>query len=376
MDLRDNIDIGLWQAIKKNYENEMYTNAVLESIHMLTEQIKNKTGLELDGISLIDQAFGGDMPKIKLSKFNTKYGKSIQKGMHNILIGIYTAIRDPRNYSKFNDEKEDADAIIYFINHLLKLIHSSHTAFEESVFLNRIFDSHYVKSEEYSKLLVKKIPEEEKANIAIKVILKIEDGDISVLKYFMKELLKELSRSDMNQLFYVIDDLLKLTNEYKIIGNLLYIIPGEYWIYIDKAVGIRLDNILQLDVKNGQYDAEKCKLRNDTYGALGTWMTKEHLKSFCNVEEWTVILVDKLESKNEYEIQYVIKYFWNILCDINYENIHQRLIEYFKNQFRLNNRQIIERFLNNIMFDNNHPWWDVFKDELAEHPNILSIYNY
>lgn len=43
--------------------------------------------------------------------------------------------------------------------------------FEESTFLKRVFDEHYVKSDEYSELLVKEIPKRQKANIAIEVIL-------------------------------------------------------------------------------------------------------------------------------------------------------------------------------------------------------------
>lgn len=371
MDLKGNIEIKLWQVIREVYENADYSSAVLNSIQMLPESIKNKTGLNLDGISLVSHAFDGDIPKIKLNRLQTKSDKNIQKGVQDILKGIYTAIRDPRNHNKFNDKKEDADAIICFINYLIKIIDSAEVEFDEAVYLNGVFDKYYVKTEEYSELLVKQIPDKEKINIAIKVILKIGEGDIYVLGYFMKALLEQLDINDKKQFFSVINDLLKLTDNYKTIRGLLYIIPGEYWIYIDKAIGMRLDNILQLDVKQGKYAIKNDKLCDDAYGALGTWVTKDHIKSFGNIENWTVLLVDKLESGNKHEIQYVLKYFWDTLCEINYNNIHQRLIRYLRNQLKLDNKEIIERFSLNIMFDNKHPWWNVFKEDLEGESDTL-----
>ncbi|MFW2504581.1 TIGR02391 family protein [Clostridium diolis] len=167
MNLKDNVDIELWEIIQKNYESESYYSAILDAIHNLTETIRNKTGLEGDGSSLIGQAFGGESPKIKLNKLQTESEKNIQKGIQEILKGMYTAIRNPRSHDKLNDKKEDAYLIIYFINYLIKIIDSSKLSFEESEFLQRVFDKHYVKNEEYSKLLIKQIPKRQKANIGV-----------------------------------------------------------------------------------------------------------------------------------------------------------------------------------------------------------------
>ena len=89
MDLRRNIEKKLWLNISENYEEANYSNAILDSIHMLTQIIKSKTGLELDGSRLVEKAFSGDIPKIRINKLQTKYEKSIQKGIQEILRGIY-----------------------------------------------------------------------------------------------------------------------------------------------------------------------------------------------------------------------------------------------------------------------------------------------
>ena len=59
------------------------------------------------------------------NKLQTETEKNIQKGVEFTLRGIYSAFRNPRSHTKHVDKEEDADAIIIFINHLLKLIDKS-----------------------------------------------------------------------------------------------------------------------------------------------------------------------------------------------------------------------------------------------------------
>lgn len=184
MSLKSNIQQELWEVIEKNYENESYSSAILDTIHLLTETIRNKTGLEGDGSSLIGQAFGGDNPKIQLNKLQTESEKNVQKGIQDILRGIFTAIRNPRSHDKHTDSKAEADAIIHFIDYLLRMIDNSKLSFEVSNFLQRVFEKHYVRSEEYSDLLMSEIPKRQRASIAISIILQRKNGNISNLAHF------------------------------------------------------------------------------------------------------------------------------------------------------------------------------------------------
>lgn len=112
MTIRNEIDVELWEALEKNYESENYKSAILDAIFKLTETIRNKTGLEGDGSALIGQVFGGNDPQIKLNKLQTDSEKDIQKGIQDILRGIYTGIRNPRSHDAMVDDKLSADAII------------------------------------------------------------------------------------------------------------------------------------------------------------------------------------------------------------------------------------------------------------------------
>jgi uncharacterized protein (TIGR02391 family) len=367
MDLKISIEQELWEAIEKNYENESYSSAILDAMHLLTATIRNKTGLEGDGSSLVGQAFGGDNPKIQLNKLQTDSEKNIQKGTQEILKGLYTAIRNPRSHDKFNDTKEESDSIIYFIGYLLKIIDKSKVNFEESTFLKRVFDSYYVKTEEYSELLVNEIPKRQRTSIAISIILQRKKGDIYNLSYFFKALLEKLEENGISQVYKVISEELKYTSNDEDIRTILRIAPAKYWGNLDKAVKIRIENLLLDNVKIGKYYNIDKKCR---FGALGTWIEIEHLKNFGNIDKWTYEILKKMKNGDEEEKAYIETYFWNKICRVNRENIDFWLKDYFKDALIENDGEIVNLLKEQIIYDEDHPWWKVFEEELKNFPQI------
>ena len=112
MNLETVIDASLWSEISQNYEAGRFTDAIKDAMFSLTELIREKANLEGDGVSLVGQAFGGANPKIKVTKLESQSDKDIQAGTEAMLRGIYQAIRNPRSHEKYNDSKDEADAII------------------------------------------------------------------------------------------------------------------------------------------------------------------------------------------------------------------------------------------------------------------------
>lgn len=367
MDLKVSIEQDLWEAIEKNYENESYSSAILDAMHLLTDTIRNKTGLEGDGSSLIGQAFGGENPKIQLNKLQTESEKNIQKGMQDILRGLYTAIQNPRSHDKYKDAKEEADSIIYFIGYLLKMIDKSKVNFEESTFLTRVFEKYYVKNDEYSELLVSEIPKRQRVNIAISVILQRKKGDMYNLRYFMKALLNKLEDNGILQAYKVVSEELKYTNSDEDIRTILHILPPEYWNKVEKVAKIRIENMLFENVKSGKYDDVNKSCRN---GSLGTWIETEHLMNFENIGSWIAMVVRKLKEDDAEERKYAEKYFWNKICKVNYQDIDFRLEYYIKDGLKNKDEKIVKKLENQIQFEENHPWWKVFEEELKDFPEI------
>ena len=371
MMIKNEIDVELWEVIQKNYDAENYTGAILDSIFKLTDTIRNKTGLEGDGASLIGQAFGGDDPQIKLNKLQTDSERDIQKGIQEILRGIYSGIRNPRSHDSMTDDKSSADAIITFINYLLKLIDQSKLRFNEEDFLNRIFDPYYVDSEEYSDLLVQDIPKRQRANIAIQTILQRDEGDIYALGCFLEALFSKLESAELSRVYKVISDELRTTTNDSDIRYLIHICPGKYWGKIDATVRIRTENILYQDFSNGTYfeKIEKC----GKCGALASWVTEEHLMQFGQLEKWTRQAVEMIQSDNKDTVAYVKRYFWDKICYINRNNIAWSLKHYFQRGLEKNNQEIINQLEDEIEWEEDHPWWKVFEKELSSYPEIKYV---
>ncbi len=368
MTVRNEIDVELWEAIQKNYDAENYTGAILDAIFKLTDTIRNKTGLEGDGASLIGQAFGGDDPRIKLNKLQTDSEKDIQKGIQDILRGIYTGIRNPRSHDSMSDDKLSTDAIIVFINYLLRLIDQSKLRFNEEDFLERIFDQYYVKSKEYSDLLVKEIPKRQRANIAIQTILQRDKGDIYALGYFLESLLSQLDSVELSRVYKVVSEELRITTNYVDIRYLLHICPGKHWGSIDEAVRIRTEAILFEDFSKGAITKQQNNVKIMELLLLGFLKNIYHILG--NWKKWTRKAIEMLNSENANVVSYIDEYFWWKICHVNRSNITPPLKYYFKKGLEDNDEQVISKLKSQICWVEDHPWWDVFKDELKKHPDI------
>jgi len=81
MNLESKIEERLWKMIQNSYEDRNYTGAIHDAIYFLSDLIREKSGLESDGVSLIGQAFGGKSPKLKVNKLQSESDKNIQ-GRH------------------------------------------------------------------------------------------------------------------------------------------------------------------------------------------------------------------------------------------------------------------------------------------------------
>jgi len=368
MELKNEIDLDLWNAIRKKYEVEDYSGSIKDAFLSLTETIRNKGGLEGDGSSLIGQAFGGDNPKIKLNKLQTDSEKDIQRGMQELLRGMYTCIRNPRSHDAADDDKATADSIIVFLNYLLKLIDHSKQSFDENEFLSRVFDEYYVQSEEYSKLLVKEIPPRQKVNIAASVIINRSCGDIKSLGYFLAALLDQLNDVERAQVCKVLSDELKTAKSKNDICYLLHMCPGKHWLLIDEAVRLRTEAILFDDFSNAIYypETKEC----GEMGWLATWITSDHLSRFTQLAKWTRQAISMLESDDEGSVKYIRRYFWSSICHANRDEITWPLQRYFSKALDNNNREIIDQLDDQIHWDKDHPWWTVFEEQLKQHPEI------
>jgi uncharacterized protein (TIGR02391 family) len=306
MNLEGKISEHLWNEVKSKYESGDFTGSILDSIHFLSNAIREKTGLETDGASLVGQAFGGKDPKLKVNKLQTESERNVQQGIEQLLRGIYQAFRNPRSHEKFNDIKEDADSIIVFIDYLLKVIDQSKPPFSKMDFVLRVFDPDFVPSEEYATLLIKEIPIKQRLDTFLEVFKKRETGDCQKLKWFSLSLLRKLSPAEQRQVLDLLSDEFKTTDNENTILTAIQVLPPKCWAKLSKVAKLRIENKFISSVKEGKLSQStgNCKA-----GAFGTW-SNELLSYFSSKDQMARVLISKLFSKDRSEQDYIFKFFF------------------------------------------------------------------
>lgn len=303
-DIKKLIDERLWNFIKRSYISENYTAAILDSIHFIGDLIRGKSGLDSDGLNLIGNAFGGKNPKIKTNSLQTETDISIQKGIEQSLRGIYSAFRNPRSHTKYEDNEEDANAIILFINHLLKLIDKSKGAFSIESFLGRISDKSFVDNDLYVDLLIETIPKNKYFDITFELFKFKDHLPVKNLQSVFHNLLRELTDEQYEQIIEAASEDLRYTDNDDCITKTIALI-GDFWDHISEDAKLRAENVLikyldnakYVDIININHYGSYCLSLIDIYNNLS-------LK-----EEFLDTIYKKISLGDTNEQKFVIKYF-------------------------------------------------------------------
>jgi uncharacterized protein (TIGR02391 family) len=98
-----------------------YFHAVFEAAKGLAQRIRDMSGVQADGASLVDRVFAIERPLLALNTLRTETEKSEHKGFSALLKGCFAAVRNPLAHEpKILWEGED-DAADYLS--LISLLH-------------------------------------------------------------------------------------------------------------------------------------------------------------------------------------------------------------------------------------------------------------
>lgn len=316
MDIRTELDENLWAAVETAYERRDFTGAILDALYYLGNSIREKTGLESDGVPLVLQAFGGKSPKLRVNALQTESESNIQKGTQHLLMGLFTSIRNPRSHEKYSDTKEIADAIIVLVNYLLGIIGASKGTFSKAEFLDRVFDTSFVESQKYAQLLVEEIPPRYRFDVMVEVYRRKEELALSKLVLFTKALLAKFQDSDLSRLAEIVSDELIITDSNESVRLSANMFPPDFWVRLNESAKMRSENRFIESIKEGEYvvASEKC-----VRGAFGTWC-QSRIRNFVMKNECIIALIIKLGSSKREEQDYVFKFFSGALLS-NLDNI-------------------------------------------------------
>ena len=111
------------KVAKDKFEDGYPADAVESSFKEINARVKeilrNKTGKELDGASLMNNAFSEKSPVIVLADLSTETGRNIQKGFMQIFAGAMTGIRNPHAHENIPISRERATHFIFLASLLM-----------------------------------------------------------------------------------------------------------------------------------------------------------------------------------------------------------------------------------------------------------------
>lgn len=84
----------------------LYRDAVLNAILAISDLIRHRTGLDIDGAQLAARAFAVDNPLLMIAALETESGRNDQKGFIQLLQGAYLGIRNPNAHSLLSELSE------------------------------------------------------------------------------------------------------------------------------------------------------------------------------------------------------------------------------------------------------------------------------
>jgi uncharacterized protein (TIGR02391 family) len=308
--LEGEIDSRLWTAVQKSYDDGDYAGSILDSFYFLSDLIRDKSGCESDGHALIGAAFGGANPIVKVNAFRTETDQSEQRGIEQLLRGLYGALRNPRSHEKRVDPAETADTVIKFISLVVGMIDKSRSPFDTQQIVGKVFDRHFVPTEEYAGALVSKIPLGKRYDVVSQVFAKRMEGKLENVGLFTRALLDTLSGEAQASYWDMVSTALEEATNDAEFRTATFLASSE-WGKLSDLARLRTENRLIASIREGEYDPVT---GNCSKGSLGTWASRL-TSHFTMKSELLTALSLKVLSGDREAREYVMKYFRGALID-------------------------------------------------------------
>jgi len=86
----------------------LHAEAVFESMKAVVNRVKDMTGLDLDGVPLMNKAFSADRPHLDLGGSTSSTSRqNVHAGYRSLFVGAVQAIRNPSAHERLNTMDED-----------------------------------------------------------------------------------------------------------------------------------------------------------------------------------------------------------------------------------------------------------------------------
>lgn len=288
-----------------------HTDAVLMAFRHLTEQLRELGGKDGDGVALVGQALGGNAPPIRINPLRKQSDRDEQKGLEQLVRGLYTGIRNPRTHEHREDTAEFCFRIVLVLDTVLDFLENRVTEFDVDGFCQRIFDPHFVPSHEYAEAVIADVPESFLFDAFREVFHRRSEGDPKALRFAFEALLGRMDGDSLKQATEVMAGALRGETEAERISEVLEILRSDLWGSLPADVRLRLERMVVESCRQGSYDYYQERTEG---GDLGRWGSKFG-KDFSSREDLVHAIVRRLY-ENWGSQNYVARHYLYALPDI------------------------------------------------------------
>jgi uncharacterized protein (TIGR02391 family) len=113
------------RAASALYRDGHYANAVEDSVKALNGLVRLRSGLDIDGVPLMQKAFSPNDPILKFNDLSDQSDRDEQLGFMNMFAGAVSGLRNPRAHRFVQDDPERAFEFVVFVSLLAKLLDSA-----------------------------------------------------------------------------------------------------------------------------------------------------------------------------------------------------------------------------------------------------------
>jgi uncharacterized protein (TIGR02391 family) len=110
------------RAAGQLYRNGHYANAIEDAVKALNALVRLRSGLDVDGVSLMERAFNPTTPILKFNALQSQTDRDEQKGFMMLFSGAVVGLRNPRAHTLIRDDPERALEFIAFVSLLAKFV--------------------------------------------------------------------------------------------------------------------------------------------------------------------------------------------------------------------------------------------------------------
>ena len=360
MKIKEHIREDLWKAIQIHYEAEDYTEALRDASFLMKDILQAKSGeYDKDNSKLVDAVLSGQDPVLKINNFSTQTEKDIQNGIALGAKGIFMHVRNPISHEKIAYTQEDANAILMYINYLIKQIDQSGGVSLIEEWLPLIQSESFTATEEYAKELIKEVPKKKVYELLEAIYDIREELPKHKIKYFIGELVDKLKGNEKNAFIKKLNiDLMQVEGDYGL-SMFFHFFAKHFYADLKKVVKLRIEDIIYQGIKNGKVKGEKLE---GEYSATATW-ANTFIELFETSDKCRKVILSKVFLSEE-EREYSFKFFKKF-TDLNSEEVVSLVEPVLKKRLAWDEKAY--KYIRKFIWDQQSPLYSRFKEEIKQY---------